>query len=150
MPEPLARRGVLSIRPRPTMISTFTRLDLFSEDDVLESVTKAEELWGDALEARKTANALSDRAEEEAEASASASQDVSKMFKTMTSISLEKIAQADTAAKSSLDAGHMVSKALEASDEADRLESLAEEALRESEKILEQHVQDFPDSPLAE
>ena len=120
-----------------------------TEEDVLDAVEKAEALWADALEARKTANALSDRAEEEAEAAASSANEVNERFKDRSEpISMEQLAQADAAARSSLDAGSMVTKALDATDEADRLEKLAEEALQESENQLEQHLIDFPDSPL--
>ena len=128
-----------------------TQLRLVTEDDVLEAVEKAESLWEQALEARKTANALSDRAEEEAEAAASTARDAENMLKdTQSPISLEKIAQADLATKSNIDANGMVNKALEAEEEANRLESLAEEALRISEEQLSQHLVDVPDSPLAE
>ena len=128
-----------------------TQLHLVTEDDVLEAVEKAESLWAQALEARKTANALSDRAEEEAEAAASTARDAENMLKdTQSPISLEKIAQADLATKSNIDANGMVNKALEAEEEANRLESLAEEALRISEEQLSQHLVDVPDSPLAE
>ena len=118
---------------------------------IYEAVEKAESLWAQALEARKTANALSDRAEEEAEAAASTARDAENMLKdTQSPISLEKIAQADLATKSNIDANGMVNKALEAEEEANRLESLAEEALRISEEQLSQHLVDVPDSPLAE
>eukprot|EP00525_Craspedostauros_australis_P006407 CAMPEP_0198123086 /NCGR_PEP_ID=MMETSP1442-20131203/36629_1 /TAXON_ID= /ORGANISM="Craspedostauros australis, Strain CCMP3328" /LENGTH=174 /DNA_ID=CAMNT_0043782239 /DNA_START=163 /DNA_END=687 /DNA_ORIENTATION=+ len=130
-------------------IST-THLSATSEQDVWKAVERAESLWEEALEARKNANAMSDRAEEEAEAAASQSTEVNEMLSNMKSISLEKIAQADTVAAASLDAGSILRKALDAKEEADRLEALAEEALEESEVVLDQHLQDFPDSPLAD
>lgn len=126
-------------------------LNLVTEDDVLEAVEKAEALWAKALEARKTANALSDRAEEEAEAAACSSKEVDSMFQNRSQpISMQQLAQADAAARSNLDAGGMVNRALQASDDADEMERLAEEALQKSEEKLEQHLIDFPDSPLAE
>jgi hypothetical protein len=128
-----------------------TALQLVTEDDVLQAVETAETLWAQALEARKTANALSDRAEEEAEAAFVTAKDVEESFKDPNSpLSLEKIAYADKATKTNMDANSMVSKALEASLEADRLEKLAEEALQISEERLEQHLMDVPDSPLAQ
>jgi hypothetical protein len=129
--------------------ATSTCLSLVAEDDVIEAVEKAESLWAEALEARKAANALSDQAEEEAEAAAETSQQVAEMYQNMKAISLEKVAQADEATKSNIDASSMVGTALDASDEADRLEGMAEEALKLSEQKLEQHLKDFPDSPLA-
>jgi hypothetical protein len=124
------------------------------EDDVLKAVEHAEVLWAEALEARKTANALSDRAEEEAEAAANSVKEADELFKqikeTPQPISMQQLVQADAAAASSLDAGSMVNRALQASEDADRLEKLAEEALQTSEERLEQHLKDFPESPLAQ
>lgn len=140
-------RAVVAKSPR---FATSTFLSLVTEDDVLEAVEKAEALWAEALEARKTANTLSDRAEEEAEAAAETSQQVAEMYTTMKSISLEKIAEADAATKSSIDASSTVGDALDASDHADHLEDSAEEALKLSEQNLEQHLKDFPDSPLGD
>ena len=59
----------------------------------------------------------------------------------------------DSAAKevSFLDANTiLVNKAMEASDKAEAVEAAAEEALKKSEETLDQHLIDFPDSPLAE
>jgi hypothetical protein len=124
------------------------------EDDVLKAVEHAEVLWAEALQARKTANALSDRAEEEAEAAANSVKEADELFKQIKEktqpISMQQLAQGDAAAASSLDAGSMVNRALQASEDADRLEKLAEEALQTSEERLEQHLKDFPESPLAQ
>ena len=63
-------------------------------------------MWAEALEARKTANALSDRAEEEAEAASSQAKEVEEIMKDRSQpISMEKLTQADAVARSSLDAG---------------------------------------------
>ena len=43
----------------------------------------------------------------------------------------------------------MVNRALQASEAADRLLAKAELALEKSEECLDQHLKDFPDSPLA-
>lgn len=119
-----------------------------TEEDVIKSVEKAEKLWAEALEARKEANAQSDHAEEGAEAAAEVAKKANEeMLKGP--ISLEKIAAADAAANSSLDAGSALSRALDAAEEADKLEELAEKALVESEEALEQHLEDFPDSNLS-
>ena len=128
-------------------------LYLVSEEDVLSAVETAEALWAEALEARKTSNALSDKAEEEAEAAANSAKEIDAMFKNANKdsqpISMQQLAQGDAAARANLDAGSMVNKALQSSDEAERLEKLAEEALQTSEEQLEQHLKDYPDSPLA-
>lgn len=130
-----------------------TCMYLVTEDDVLEAVEDAENLWAQALEARKTANALSDRAEEEAEAAAETAKEIDALFQEQRenrqSITMQQLAQADTAARTNLDAGNLVNRALRASEEADQLEKLAEEALRKSEERLEQHLKDFPNSSLA-
>ena len=81
-------------------------LFLVTEDDVLKAVEDAEKLWAEALEARKTANALSDRAEEEAEAASSQAKEVEEIMKDRSQpISVEKLAKADAVARSNLDAG---------------------------------------------
>ena len=129
-------------------------LRLVTEDDVIKAVEKAEELWAKALEARKTANALSDRAEEEAEASSARALAVEAKLKdnniSKTPITMETLAEGDAVARSSLDAGLLVNRALAASEEAERLLQQAEEALEQSESTLEQHLIDFPDSSLGE
>ena len=77
------------------------RCYLVTEEDVFKAVEQAEALWAEALEARKTANALSDRAEEEAEAAASSAEEVNEMFKNRENpISMQQLAQADAAARS--------------------------------------------------
>lgn len=44
----------------------------------------------------------------------------------------------------------MLAAAVEAAEEADKLEELAEAALAASEEAIEQHLIDFPDSELAD
>eukprot|EP00980_Cylindrotheca_fusiformis_P024998 scaffold12877_cov84-Cylindrotheca_fusiformis.AAC.3 len=127
------------------------RMFLVSEEDVLEAVEEAEKRWAEALEARKNANALSDRAEEEAEAASDKAKEVEEKMKDKTKkISVKTLAEGDAVARSNLDASSMVNKALEAAEEADRLLEEAETALEKSEQTLDQHLKDFPDSPLAQ
>jgi uncharacterized coiled-coil DUF342 family protein len=137
-------------QPSPSYTTLTSYLRLVTEQEVIEAVEQAEKLWAKALEARKNANALSDRAEEEAEAAADLSESVAAEFQSMQAISAEKIAQADAATKSNIDANSMVSKAMRAADEADELEAQAEKALQLSEEKLDQHLKDFPESPLAD
>eukprot|EP00534_Pseudo-nitzschia_fraudulenta_P001805 CAMPEP_0201126802 /NCGR_PEP_ID=MMETSP0850-20130426/27524_1 /ASSEMBLY_ACC=CAM_ASM_000622 /TAXON_ID=183588 /ORGANISM="Pseudo-nitzschia fraudulenta, Strain WWA7" /LENGTH=199 /DNA_ID=CAMNT_0047395387 /DNA_START=31 /DNA_END=630 /DNA_ORIENTATION=- len=128
-----------------------TRTFLVSEEDVLEAVEQAEALWEKALEARTTANALIDRAEEEATASAGTAKEAENIFQNKTTpVTMEQLVQVDNAAKASLDATSLVNEAMKASDEADRLELEAEEALKKSEEKLDQHLIDYPDSALAD
>ena len=142
-PNPAAPDGLV----RHTTASCF----LVTEADVIEAVEMAEDLWAKALEARKTANALSDRAEEEAEAVSMRASEVETIMKDRSQpISMEKLNEADAVAKSSIDAGAMVNNALELNGEADRLQELADIALKKSEELLDQHLIDFPDSPLSE
>ena len=150
-----AKTRTTMIRPQRSTIqisfaTSTSYLQLVTEKDVLDAVENAEKLWAKALEARKTANALCDKAEEEAEAAAELSETVAEEFQNMEVISLEKIAQADAATKTNIDANSMVSRAMKAADEADELEAQAEKALQMSEERLDQHLKDFPDSPLAE
>lgn len=131
--------------------SSTTRTFLVSEDDVLEAVESAETLWAGALEARKTANALVDEAEEEAESSAETAKGAENIFQDKsTPITMEQLVQVDTAAKASLGATTLVNEATKAMEEADQLESEAEEALKKSEELLDQHLIDFPNSSFAE
>ena len=132
----------IQIHPYPHALAAVT------EEQVIQQVDRAEEAWAQALEARKEANALSDRAEENAEAAAEVAREADAAMKEG-AISLEKIAKADQATSSNLDASSILSRALQAAEEADRLEEIAEEALAKSEEMLEQHLVDFPDSPLA-
>jgi hypothetical protein len=121
-------------------------LRLVTEDEILERLTKAEELWAEAHDARQEANALSERAESEADTAATKAFAAKENMKV--SISLEKLEQADAATVANIGATEVLSMALNASEKADELELLAEQALEESEKALEQHFIDFPDSPL--
>ena len=120
-----------------------------TEDDIWRAVKKAELLWAKAFEARKTANALSDCAEEEAEAAAFISKEVEDMVNVRTTITMQQLARVDAAASANLDATSMVNRELEASRLADQLELEAEMALKESEDRLRDHLRDFPKSPLA-
>ena len=130
--------------------SSSTRIFLVSEEDVLEAVEYAETSWAEALEARKTANELSDKAEEEAEATAELAKKAENIFDDRSKrVTMEQLVQVDEVAKNSLDATSSLNRAMEASDEADRLEQEAEEALRKSEERLDQHLKDYSDSSLA-
>lgn len=121
-------------------------LRLVTENEILEKLTKAEELWAEAHDARQEANALSERAELEAETAATKAFAAKENMKQ--SISVEKLEQADAATLANIGATEVLSMALNASEKADEMELLAEQALEESENALEQHFIDFPDSPL--
>ena len=120
---------------------------------VLQAVEDAERAWEAALEARKTANALIDRAEEEAEAASIVAQETEKMVgdnqKQKLPVTMQQLAQVDRASAASLDATSKVNRAVRASEEAERLEKIAELALQESERLLDDHIKSFPDSSLA-
>jgi hypothetical protein len=126
-----------------------TLLNLVTEDDVIQKVEEAEALWTKAHDARERANALSDQASEEAEAASGKAIEVERKMKEG-SVSMEKLQEADAATMANIEANSMVSKALQAAEEADLLEEMAEQALQESEKALTQHLEDFPDSQFAE
>ena len=121
-----------------------------TEDDVIAKVEAAESLWKEALEKRKTANALSDKAKEEAEAAANSVKDASENIIKGNAISLEKVQAADDATRLNIDAGSMVVRAFDACEEAEKCKLEAEGALQASEKALEQHLIDFPESSLKE
>jgi len=140
-----------SLSTRSCSAHSKTRIFLVSEEDVIEAVELAESLWEKALEARKEANALIDRAEEEANTSAGTAKQAENIFQDKSKpVSMEDLVQVDNAAKASLEATIKVNEATKASDEADQLEAKAEEALQKSEQILDQHLIDYPNSPLAD
>ena len=96
-----------------------TKMFLVSEEDVFEAVERAETLWAEALEARKTANALAEKAEEDAQASAASSEKAANIFQDKTKpVTMEDLVQVDSASKASLDATTLVNEALKASDHA--------------------------------
>uniref|UniRef100_A0A6U3RRT2 Uncharacterized protein n=1 Tax=Ditylum brightwellii TaxID=49249 RepID=A0A6U3RRT2_9STRA len=138
---PQCRRKPFFITPSPTSLNAVT------EDDVIEAVEKAEALWVNALEARKKANALVDVAEGEA-TSASESADTAMEALNVQSggtFGMSNVETAKGALNAALDAGSKVDQAVKATEEADKLEKLAEEALAASEVLLEQHLIDFPE-----
>lgn len=90
-----------------------------SEEDVLEAVERAETLWAEALEARKEANTLIDKAEKDATASAGTAKEAENIFKNKTTpVTMEELVQVDNAAKVSLDATSLINRAMEAEDQA--------------------------------
>mmetsp|Transcript_42888 Transcript_42888/g.52104 ORF Transcript_42888/g.52104 Transcript_42888/m.52104 type:complete len:211 (-) Transcript_42888:432-1064(-) len=123
-----------------------TVLNLVTEEEVLSAVERAETLWSEALSAREHANALSTLAEESSNSISSATSLAQSALdvKPGGTFGLSNIADVKEAMDQALDAGNKVEEAMEASQEADRLETLAEEALKASEKLLEQHLVDFP------
>ena len=127
------------IKPR-----TSSFLHLTTEEDVIKLVEKAEQLWAQAYEARKSANDLSEKAETlgiNAEQSASDAQ-----AQLQSSVSVAKIGEAQLAQNLSLDLGNLLEKVQEAEKMADEIEGRAEEALKASEEALEQHLIDFPEN----
>lgn len=62
------------------------------------------------------------------------------------SISIAKIGDAQVAQNLSLDLGNLLERVEEAEKHADEIELQAENALKESEEALEQHLIDFPEN----
>jgi len=61
-------------------------------------------------------------------------------------LSEEKIQEVQQAQSQSIDLGSFLERAVKASEEADEVEILANEALAASEAALEQHLIDFPEN----
>eukprot|EP00521_Asterionellopsis_glacialis_P010627 CAMPEP_0195296578 /NCGR_PEP_ID=MMETSP0707-20130614/19756_1 /TAXON_ID=33640 /ORGANISM="Asterionellopsis glacialis, Strain CCMP134" /LENGTH=190 /DNA_ID=CAMNT_0040358129 /DNA_START=132 /DNA_END=704 /DNA_ORIENTATION=+ len=120
------------------------RCNLVTEEQVLEAVEASEKLWEEALEARKKANALSEQAETLGEEAASSTEQVANALQK--NVGLDQIENAKSAINSSLDAGSILSDALEATKEADQLEAKADNALAKAEELLSQHLVDFPEN----
>mmetsp|Transcript_16426 Transcript_16426/g.47208 ORF Transcript_16426/g.47208 Transcript_16426/m.47208 type:complete len:187 (-) Transcript_16426:155-715(-) len=128
--------------------SPTSALRLVSEQDVLDAVERAEESWAKALAAREEAKVLSDKAEEASTSAAEESEEVSLAPKDLSAKGgISRVADVLQAA---LDAGDLLAEAKRGSDEADRLEAMADRTLALSEEKLEQHLADFPDSTLHE
>ena len=121
---------------------------LVTADDVEMAVEKCENLWADALAARKKVEELSTEAEELAESSAALGEETSKVVDAAEKFKFSMVGDVKAASDAALDANAMLANAVEASEEAERLEGLAEAALVEMEAAIEQHLIDFPDSEL--
>lgn len=118
-------------------------LQLVTEDDVIALVEKAEDLWGKVEKLRNEASELSIQAETLGqEAEDSTAEAVGSLKE---SISEQKIEDANKAQNSCIDLGTLLDQAKKATEEADQVELLAEEALSASESALEQHLLDFPE-----
>ena len=110
---------------------------------MIAHVEKAEDLWGKVEKLRNEADELSVQAEslgQEAETSTADAVDSLKE-----SISEKKIEEATKAQNACIDLGALLDKAARATEEADEIEVLAEEALAASNLALEQHLLDFPE-----
>ena len=143
--SPLTRVQKSRILPPQNSI----QLAAVSEEQVEEALVKSEELWNRVLELRKNADEAAEKAEA-LRASSSTSQDSGEdgegkhdtAHLNPNSISLASLG--DT-----MEADQYVKEAEELMAEADSLEFKAKKALEETEMLLSQHLQDFPDSPLA-
>jgi|EP00900_Chrysochromulina_parva_P021770 hypothetical protein len=117
-----------------------------TEDDVEAAVKAAEDAWADALKARELAEKLSIDAEEAAEAAGMSSEAVADELKASNKFSLRMLSGSSDAMGKSLEATSLLSDAVEAAEEASRLEEIAEAALAASEEAIAQHLLDFPDA----
>ena len=129
------------------------QLRAVTEEDVISVVEEAEALWAEALEARKKADAAAGKAEAiksvAAAAAADSDSDSADDEKTVADIShldAETISMAKMA--DDIEADVYVKEAEQYSEQADKIEELAEAKLAESEQLLDQHLIDFPDSAL--
>lgn len=146
-----SKKTLISKKYRDPSVATQTSTSLYlvTEDEVIAAVEKAELLWSDALEAREKSDLLSTEAEEEAvsaETTTTQSSNVIKMVESTKSFGQSQIDAAQNALDAGFEATSKVTSALDAANEADALEALAEEALAASEKVLEQHLIDFPEN----
>jgi hypothetical protein len=114
------------------------RLAAVTEDQVLAAVEEAESLWAKALEARQKA----DEAAGKAEAVRAASNDSDTSHLSSQVLSLAHLADG-------MEADEFLQQAEEYSQQAEEIETRANAALAKTEALWEQHLKDFPDSPLA-
>jgi ABC-type hemin transport system substrate-binding protein len=123
---------------------------LVTADDVEAAVETAEKLWADALAAREQADQLSSEAEAVAEDADGKSAEEANRLKDMEKsgkFSLATLSGAQIAVNSGSATMDLIADAVNAAEEAERLEALAEEALAAVEVALAQHESDFPNSP---
>ncbi len=115
-------------------------------DEVESAVAEAERLWAEALAAREKADRLSAEAEESSGAVVSDAEAASAGLETLNEVpkfSLSMLSDAQAALESSVHAGGLLSDAVDAAEEADRLEAEAELALAHSEELLRQHLEEI-------
>eukprot|EP00310_Coccolithus_braarudii_P012321 CAMPEP_0183350826 /NCGR_PEP_ID=MMETSP0164_2-20130417/21201_1 /TAXON_ID=221442 /ORGANISM="Coccolithus pelagicus ssp braarudi, Strain PLY182g" /LENGTH=148 /DNA_ID=CAMNT_0025522829 /DNA_START=65 /DNA_END=511 /DNA_ORIENTATION=- len=117
-----------------------------TEDDVEAAVELAEQLWAEALKARERADCLSEKAAEQAELAQASAEEATASMDSATTFRLSMLGDARIAMDSQLNAGSLLSEAVEAAEAAELFEAKAEEALTASEKAIEQHLVDFPDA----
>ncbi|KAL3761935.1 hypothetical protein ACHAWU_010112 [Discostella pseudostelligera] len=118
-------------------------LNLVTEDDVISLVEKAENLWAQVEKLRTEANNLSLKAESLGQEAETSTADAMNSLKG--SISAEKIEMANNAQNLSIDLGSLLEQVERATQMADEIEVLADEALAASEAAFEQHLIDFPE-----
>ena len=111
---------------------------------------KCERLWAEAVAARERVEHLSTRAEAQAESSAAASAEAAAAVEGADKFKLSMLGDVKAATDASLDANSILADAVEAAEEAERLEALADAAMAEMDAAIEQHIIDFPDSELRE
>ena len=87
-------------------------------------------------------------ADELAEASAASAEETSAAIDGADVFKLSMMGDLKAASDATLDANKMLSDAVDAAEEAERIESLAELAMVEMDAAIEQHLIDFPDSEL--
>lgn len=120
-------------------------LNLVTEDDVITLVEKSEKLWAQVEKLRIEAQQLSIQAEslgQEAEISTS---DAMNSLKGSI-ISADKIEMASNAQNVSIDLGSLLEQVQEATERADAMEVLADEALAASQAAFDQYLIDFPEA----
>ena len=123
-----------SLHSRTQRVYSITiSLNLVTEDDVIALVDKAEDLWAKVQTLRNEANDLSIQAETLGQAAEVSAADAVKSLSHKIDLSKEKIAEVQQAQSQSLDLGSLLERAMKASEEADEIEILANEALTASE-----------------
>ena len=134
-----------SLHTRTQGVYSTISLNLVTEEDVIALVDKAEDLWAKVQTLRNEANDLSIQAETLGQAAeVSAADAVKSLSHEKIDLSKEKIEEVQQAQSQSIDLGSLLERAVKASEEADEIEILANEALAASEAALEQHLLDFP------
>ncbi len=118
-------------------------LNLVTEDDVVSLVEKAENLWAQVEKLRTEAKNLSLKAESLGQEAETSTADAMNSLKG--SISAEKIDMANNAQNVSIDLGSLLEQVERATQMADEMEVLADEALAASEAAFDQHLIDFPE-----
>jgi predicted nucleotidyltransferase len=124
-----------------------------TEEQVEQALNRSEELWNQVLDLREKADKSAEKAETIRASAENTTEEGNSDGDSETKHDTAHLISKSSSLSSlgdSMEADQFVKEAEELISEADSLEFKAKKALEETEMLLEQHLKDFPDSPLAQ